>query len=112
MAKLYCAEVKPPLYEEENEREIKESVFLVNGYHIADRLLEDVMFHVHFKDDEILSVKVDEDSAGYFSQFNEKMFYEQVQKYALRSIGGDEVEIPEELQLRYNWTSDTVAYIK
>lgn len=111
MKKLYCSELDGN-YSTINEREITESVFLIDGYHIADRLLEGVMFHVHFEDDKILSVKIDEEDADYFSQFNEKMFLERVSKYALNIITGDEVDVPDYLKKKYNIGADTVAYIK
>ena len=112
MTKLYCSEVDKD-YNIVNEREIIESVFLVDGYTIADRLLEGVMFHVHFEDDKILSVKVDEKHSNYFSQFNQEMFLDKVKKYALRVIEeGDEVEVPDFIMKKYNFTENIVAYIK
>jgi hypothetical protein len=107
MKKLYCSEM-----DESTEREITESVFLVDGYNIADRLLEGVMFHVHFQDGEVLSVKVDEKHENYFSQFNQEMFLERVYRYAKRSIEGDEVDVPDYIKKKYNMTSDTQAYIR
>ena len=77
--KLYCSETAYNPYREINEREITESIFVIDGYSIADRLLEGVRFNVHFGDDKILSVNVDPDDAGFFSQFNEKMFLKQVE---------------------------------
>ena len=116
MKKLYCSEMDESSgtleVSSSTEREITESVFLVDGYNIADRLLEGVMFHVHFQDGEILSVKVDEKHESYFSQFNQEMFLERVYKYAKRSIEGDEVDVPDYLKKKYNMTSDTVAYIR
>ena len=110
--KLYCSETAYNPYREINEREITESIFVIDGYSIADRLLEGVRFNVHFGDDKILSVNVDPDDAGFFSQFNEKMFLKQVEDYAKRTIEGDEVDIPEDLKKKYNWTNNTAAYIK
>lgn len=107
MTKLYCSEM-----DESTEREITESVFLIDGYSVADRLLEGVMFHVHFQDGKILSVKVDEKHTNYFSQFNQEMFLEKVQKYALRTIQGDEVEVPDYIMKKYNFTDETMAYIR
>ena len=107
MAKLYCSEI-----DESTEREIIESVFLIDGYHIADRLLENVMFRVHFQDKNILSVKVDEKHENYFSQFNQEMFLEKVYKYAERTIQGDEVEVPDYIMKKYNFTKETMAYIR
>lgn len=107
MTKLYCSE-----RDESTEREITESVFLVDGYSVADRLLEGVMFHVHFQDGKILSVKVDEEDVNYFSQFNQEMFLEKVQKYALRTIQGDEVDVPDYIMNKYNFTKETAAYIR
>ena len=113
MKKLYCCEITSHNpFVEVNEREITESVFIVDGYHIADRLLEGVEFHVHFEDDKVLSVKVAEKHAAYFSQFNEKMFLEAAEKSALRTIEGDEVDVPDYIKKKYNFTSETAAYIK
>ena len=107
MKKLYCAEL-----DESTEREIIESVFLVDGYSVADRLLEGVMFHVHFRDEEILSVKVDEKHVNYFSQFNQEMFLERVRGYAKRAIEGDIVEVSDFIKEKYNFTDQTEAYIR
>ena len=51
---------------------IRRNIFLINGYSFGDRLLEDVMFEVEFKDKEVLRVKVDEDSKDYFKDLNTK----------------------------------------
>jgi hypothetical protein len=111
MTKLYCSEIDEN-YNNINEREITESVFLVDGYKIADRLLEGVIFHVHFEDNKILSVEVDPKHANYFSQFNQEMFLDRVKKYALRVIEGDEVEVPDYIMKKYNFIEGTAAYIK
>ena len=110
--KLYCSEITYNPYTEHNEREITESVFLVDGYHIADRLLEGVMFHVHFKDDSVISVDVDPQRKAYFSQFNEGLFLGRVRDYAISIIEGDEVDVPNYIKEKYGFTSDTAAYIK
>jgi len=111
MKKLYCSEIDKD-YNNVNEREITESIFLVDGYHIADRLLEGVMFHVNFEDNKILSVKVDSKHTDYFSKFNQEMFLDKVKKYALRRIEGDEVEVSDYIMKKYNFIEGTAAYIK
>lgn len=112
MKKLYCSEITYNPYTENNEREIVESVFLVDGYSIADTLLEGVEFHVHFKGDKILSVKVDPKHADFFSNFNESKFISAVEKYAQRAIQGDEVDVPDYIKQKYGFKPNTCAYIK
>lgn len=108
MKKLYCSEL-----DESTEREITESTFVIDGYAVGDRLLEGVIFHVHFEDETILSVKVDEKHKNYFSKFNEKMFLDKVRNYAERIIEeGDMVDVSDSIRKKYNFTDETEAYIK
>ena len=112
MKKLYCSEISYDPYTELNEREITESIFIIDGYSIAERLLEGVDFLVEFKDEEIISIKVAPEDAGYFSQFNQEMFLGQVKEQAIGIIQGDEVNVPDYIKKKYGFTSDTAAYIK
>ena len=50
----------------------------VDGYLVADKLLEGVMFNVTVQADGTLKAKVEDDSADYFSQFNENKYLKEV----------------------------------
>jgi hypothetical protein len=102
MNKLYCCRVTSyNPYTESDIKEITESTFVIDGYHIADRLLEGVEFFVTFNDTKVTNVEVNPKHASYFSQFNEKMFMDKVKNYAAKRIEGDEVDIPEFLKKKY-----------
>ena len=45
---------------------------LINGYDVAERLLEDVLFEVRIINNKIIVVKVREEDRDYFEQFNTK----------------------------------------
>ena len=86
------------------EIEITERTFQIDGYNIADRMLEDVMFNVTFDiGGEIINVAVDESSKEYFDQFNQEKFLKMVKKEALINIkGSEEVNISTDMLQKYN----------
>lgn len=53
----------------------------VDGYHIAERLMEGLMFQVEILEDDTLQVSVKEEDEPYFSQFNKEMFFNMVKDY-------------------------------
>lgn len=112
--KLYCGKYNTKTYEFSEVVEITEGIFLINGYDFGDRILEDVMFEVTFKDTEIISIKVEEDSESYFETLNTKMYLKSAKKYAQHYLDGlgDEVDIPERLQKKYLKTKDYFSYLK
>ena len=110
--KLYASKVEHKPYRETNEIEITESVFVIDGYSFGDRLLEGVLFEVKFKDDKILSLKVEEDSKDYFDDLNKTKWLKEAKKYAQRILDdGDEVDIPDSLKKKY-YVDRNVAYLK
>lgn len=111
--KLYASKVEPPTYNDENIIEIIESIFVIDGYDFGDRLLEGVLFEVEFKDNKVVSVKVEEDSKDYFDDLNKTKWLKEAKKYAQSILddGGDEVDIPDYLKKKY-FINRNVAYLK
>ncbi len=113
MPKVYCSKVSHNPYKEEMITEVTEGIFLVDGYSIADRLLEGVMFEVTVDDNGITTVEVQEEDRDYFGQFNGEMFLKKVWEYAERLLeDGDEVEIPKRLQEKYFLNGINVSYVE
>ncbi len=112
--KLYAAKVDSTTdWEPIDEIEIEESIFLVDGYHFGDRLLEGVKFEVHFKNDKVMSIGVEESSKNYFSQLNEDFWYKEAKKSAISVLdSGDEVGIPKILEDKYFVNGRNVSYIR
>lgn len=54
---------------------------LVDGYSVADRLLEGVVFEVYMTNDRRPIVQVTPFCAGFFQQFHEAHWLEQIRKY-------------------------------
>ena len=48
--KLYCCKVSHKPYKEEMLTEITERVFELDGYRVAERLLEGIPFNIYFND--------------------------------------------------------------
>lgn len=56
----------------------------INGYHVGDRLLEDVMFRIKPTENrKDITVEVVESSADYFNSLNTKKWLKEVKKYAI-----------------------------
>ena len=86
-----------------NDIRIPENIFLINGYSVGDRMLEDVMFEITFKDKEVLNVDVEESSRGYFEDLNTTKWLNAVKNHAQSILDdGDEVELPSRIQEKYN----------
>ncbi len=51
---------------------------VVDGYQYGDKLLEGVMFELTIEDTGLLSIKVEDSAKDYFSQFNEKHWYDTI----------------------------------
>lgn len=115
MSKLYCSRVSNQSpYNEDMITEITEKVFQIDGYHIADRLLEGVLFDIHFDDNGVTDVVItSENSRKYFeSNFNTKKFYDLAKKYAKSILDkGDEVDIPNYIKDKYYKGGINVSYI-
>ncbi len=100
--KLYCSRISHNPYIETDLTEITESIFIVDGHHLIDRLLDGVEFFVEFKDEEILSVKINPEHEVFFNNFNKEMFLESAKNYAEWIVkNGDEVDIPKYLKDKY-----------
>ncbi len=116
MKKLYAAKAGNAQnnYQESNVIEIIESTFLIDGYSVGDRLLEDVGFEVSFspKTEKVTKVVVEKDSEDYFEDLNTKKWIKEVKDYASRILEtGDEVDIPLHLKNKYYKNGRNVSYI-
>lgn len=112
MARLFCSRVSHNPFKEDMVTEIPEKVFEIDGYQVADRMLEGVMFEVKFDDTGVVDVKVDPKSEDYFNNFNTKKFYDMVKATAQDILDeGDEVDIPSWLKQKYFKNGINVAYI-
>lgn len=113
MAKLFCSRVSHNPFKEDMVTEIPEQVFEIDGYQIADRMLEGVLFEVKFDDTGVIDVKVNEKQKKYFEDnFNTRRFYDMVKATAQDVLDeGDEVDIPDWLKQKYFKNGINVAYI-
>ena len=114
MAKLMCSKVSHNPYKEEMVTEIPEKAFYVDGYNIAERLLEGIPFTVYFDDSGVKEVKIENDYyRDYFEgNFNTKRWYKEVELYAQDIIEeGDEVSLPGWLEEKYFKNGINCAYI-
>lgn len=77
MAKLMCCKISHNPYKEEFVTEIPERVFEIDGYQVADRMLEGVIFEVTFDDSGVTDVKLpnDQTKSWFEDNFNSKKFY-------------------------------------
>ena len=104
--KLICSKIENyPVYEETLITEIPERVFVIDGYHVADRLLEGVMFSVYFDESgKVLKVDIEDVySKKYFEDnFNSKKWYKAVKDSAKDILDeGDEVDVPKSIRDKY-----------
>ena len=89
--------------------EITERTFQIDGYNIADRLLEGVMFDVTFDENgKVLNISVEDEAKEYFEQMNQKKFLKEVKEDAEYTIiEEDEViissVIKEKYGIKYAW---------
>ena len=118
MAKLYCSRVvgdnQNNTYKEDMITEIPERVFIVDGYNIADRMLEGVPFCVWFDDNGVTKIDFEtEHTKNWFKNtFNSKKWFKEVEKYAENILEeGDEVEVPDFIKNKYFKEGINVAYI-
>lgn len=110
--KLYACKVEHKPYRETNEIEITENIFVVDGYSFGDRLLDGVLFEVEFKDDKVVSVKVEEESEDYFDNLNQEKWLREAKRYAQKTLdSGDEVDIPDFLKKKY-FVNRNAVYLK
>lgn len=115
MIKLFCAKVSHKPYKLEMVIEIPEKIFEIDGYEVAERLLEGIPFNVYFDNNQITKVEIsDKDDKDYFEDnFNSKRWYEEVKKYAKSILKeGDEVEVPKFIKDKYFKNGINVAYIE
>jgi hypothetical protein len=114
MSKLYCSRISHNPYKEDMTTEITERVFQIDGYQIADRLLEGLIFDIHFDDNGVTDVVItNEHSRKYFeSNFNSKKFYNLAKEYAQSILDeGDEVDVPKYIKDKYYKNGVNVSYI-
>lgn len=78
----------------------------VNGYHVGDRLLEDVWFYAKVNNGipDLTTVRVAPYDAVYFSDLNQKKWLQEIREYItdedehFETIGGDDVWIDSDEQ--------------
>lgn len=115
MAKLFCSKVSHNPYKEEMVTEITEKVFEIDGYQIAERLLEGIPFLVYFDDSGVVDVMIKD---GYYKKyfednFNSKNWYSKVKESAEDILEeGDEVNVPSFIKDKYFKNGINVAFIK
>lgn len=87
---------------------IPENEFLIDGYDIAERLLEGLLFKVTAKDGKVDKVELyQKQDEGYFEQFNKKMFLNAAAELAQYIIDGNDVAtLSKEIQKKYNVHED------
>lgn len=103
--KLICLRVITNPHKEDMITDIPEKTFIIDGYNIADRMLEGVLFSVQFDENgKVVKVFIeDEHTKTWFEDnYNSKKFYDKAKKYAERVLAtGDEVDIPGSLKKKY-----------
>lgn len=85
--------------------EIIESEFAVDGYSVADRLLEGLIFHITFDDKEVTDVRITKSQQLTFDDFNTTKWLNEVKKYAQRILDKGETEevmLSFKLKAKYN----------
>jgi len=115
MAKLFCSRVTHNPYKEDMVTEITERVFIVDGYDVADRMLEGLPFCVHFDEDGVVSnitFESTRDKKWFEDNFNSKKWYREVENHAESILEeGDEVEVPSDIKEKYFKNGINCAYI-
>lgn len=114
MRKLLCSKVSHNPYSEEMITEITEKVFEIDGYQVAERLLEGIPFLIYFDDNGVTKVTINDKSVrDYFEDnFNSKKWYSDVEKYAKSILStGDEVDVPKFIKDKYFKNGINVAFI-
>ena len=93
-----------------NDILIPENIFLVNGYSVGGRVLEDVMFEITFKNKEVLYVEVEGNSSDYFEGLNTTRWLTAIRNHAQGILKyGDEVDLPERIMEKYNVESGFIS---
>ncbi len=93
--------------------EIKEGIFLMDGYIIAESLLEGIDFEVCVKDEKIKYIRIyNKNHEDYFEQFNRDLFFSKMKDYVEKRIlpNGDCVELPVAIVKKYNLISNEGFY--
>jgi len=121
MAKLFCSRIvnkstvtNKPNFVEDMITEIPEKVFLIDGYDVAERLLEGIPFTVYFDENGVTEVKIEDDyNRNYFEDnMNSKRWYDEVKQCAELILDeGDEVEVPKFIKDKYFKDGINAAYI-
>lgn len=114
MAKLFCSKVSHNPYKEEMITEITEKVFQIDGYSVAGKQIEGILFDIHFDDSQVTSIKITSDSdREYFeSTFNKDTWYNKVKDYAEEILKGDEVDVPKYIKDKYFKNGINCTFIK
>lgn len=86
---------------------IDEKVFVIDGYSVADRLLEGLMFYVSFNGLDVEAISIEEEDEDFFEQFNKEIFLGKVREQAeskLREACKNSVTVylPAETLKKYN----------
>lgn len=108
MKKLYYGEMYT-----DNEGEITEGVFIVDGYHVDDRFFEGFEFQATLQNGEIVDAAISqEDLEGEFlSNFKIERLLEKIKNTAQREIMFDDtVNIPQYLKNKYFKNENYIAF--
>ena len=114
ISRLYCSKVSLNPHKEELITEITEKVFQVDGYEVAERLLEGIKFDVYFDNNKVTKVEIgDAHDKSYFEKtYNTNTWYTAVIEYAQRIINtGDEVEVPKFIKDKYYKNGINISFI-
>ncbi len=114
MAKLFCSRVTSNPYKEDLITEITEKVFQIDGYQVAERLLEGIPFIIYFDKNIVTEVTIDD---PYYKKYlednlNSKKWYDAVRKYAEDILrNGDEVDVPLFIKEKYFKNGINISFI-
>lgn len=85
---------------------IPENEFEIDGYQVADRLLESVIFKIVVTENDLTIEPSKKSDKDYFEQFNKEHWLKKIKELAIRQIKNDIVTIPKYLQKKYKVAED------
>lgn len=112
--KLFVSRVQHNPYREDMVTEVPEKVFQIDGYSVADRMLEGVLFDVYFNGNgDILKVEISDNrvKTWFEDNFNATKWYNVIKTYAEGVLEGDEVDVPNFIKDKYFRNGIDGAYI-